>query len=68
MIGFIAVSLAYRVAAAAAVAPTMYVQLLWGLAFGYFIFADRPDGWMLLGAGVIIVSGIYLVKSEKSAA
>ncbi len=61
----VCVSLAFRIAAASAVAPFMYVEMVWALIFGLIIFNDWPDVWMLAGAFVIIASGIYLVETER---
>ncbi|MCC7304918.1 MAG: DMT family transporter [Alphaproteobacteria bacterium] len=66
-IGLMSVSLAYRTAAASVVAPFVYVQMIWALVFGWIIFGDAPDIMMLLGAGIIIASGIYLVETERRA-
>lgn len=63
--GFVMVSKAYNIAAAAVVAPFMYIQMLWGLGLGYVMFNDVADIWMLAGAGIITISGIYLVETER---
>lgn len=60
-----AVSQAYRVAAAAVVSPFLYIEMIWALIFGWLIFGDVPDGWMLAGAALIILSGIYLLQAER---
>ena len=59
------VILAYRQAAASALAPFSYVQLLFSTTLGWLIFAAVPDGGTLLGAGVIIGSGLYTVHRER---
>lgn len=64
-VGIICVSLAFRMAAAAAVSPLLYTEMIWAILFGYLIFGDVADGWMLAGAAVIIASGIYLLVSES---
>jgi len=56
---------AYRLAPASSVAPFLYVQLLTMVAFGFAVFGDLPDVWTLVGAGVIIGSGIYLLNRER---
>ncbi len=66
--GITAVSQAYRITAAAAVAPFLYIEIIWALVFGWLIFGDMPDGWMLAGAAVIILSGIYLLQAERKKA
>jgi drug/metabolite transporter (DMT)-like permease len=57
---------AYRLAPASSVAPFLYVQILTMVAFGFAVFNDVPDVWTLVGAGVIIASGIYLLHRERS--
>ena len=41
-------------------------SLLTMVAFGFAVFGDVPDMWTLIGAGVIVASGIYLVHRERS--
>jgi drug/metabolite transporter (DMT)-like permease len=57
---------AYRLAPASSVAPFLYVQILTMVAFGFAVFGDVPDMWTLVGAAVIIASGIYLLHRERS--
>ncbi len=64
IIGIITTSVAFRMAPAAAVAPTHYTQMIWGLLFGYLIFSDIPDLWMMIGAGIVCICGIALIFSE----
>ena len=56
--------IAYRAAPAAVVAPTQYSQIIWATIFGALFFAERPDGWVAVGAGIIIASGIFIVWRE----
>ena len=65
--GFVAMLLiivAYRAAEAVIVAPMQYSQMIWAAIFGALIFGERPDFYTLLGAAVIIASGIYIVLRE----
>jgi len=57
---------AYRLAPASSVAPFIYVQILTMVLFGYLVFGDLPDLWTLVGASVIVASGIYLLNRERS--
>ncbi|MFN9580163.1 MAG: DMT family transporter [Novosphingobium sp.] len=50
-------------AGAAKVAPMSYVQLLVASVIGWAWFGDHPDGWTLLGAGVIVAAGLYLWRA-----
>lgn len=56
--------LAYRRAEAALVAPMQYSQMLWAVFYGALVFNEWPDAWTLVGAGVIIASGLYIVVRE----
>lgn len=64
-VGQYLVILAYRQAAASLLAPFSYVQLLFSTTLGWVIFATVPDRGMLLGAAVIICSGLYTVHRER---
>ncbi|WP_205963379.1 DMT family transporter [Roseicella aquatilis] len=64
-VGQYLVILAYRQAAASLLAPFSYVQLLFSTTLGWLIFAAVPDGGTLLGAAVIIASGLYTVHRER---
>ena len=47
-------------AGAGTVAPMTYGQLLMAVALGWVFFGDRPDLTSMVGAAVIIGSGLYL--------
>jgi S-adenosylmethionine uptake transporter len=55
---------AYRRAEAAIVAPMQYSQILWAALFGALFFGETPDEATLVGAGLIIASGLYIVFRE----
>lgn len=57
--------LAYAKASAAIVAPFEYIQMVWGVMFGYFIFHDVLTLPLSIGAGLIILSGLYLVHHAQ---
>lgn len=52
-------------APAAVIGPTQYSQMLWAILFGYLIFGDAIDGWMLVGIALIIGSGLLTLIREK---
>ena len=54
-------------AEAVIVAPMQYSQMIWATIFGALIFDEIPDGMTLIGAAVIIASGIYIVLREGKA-
>lgn len=55
---------AHKHAPASTIAPFIYTQLLTMTGLGYLIFDDLPDAWSLVGAGVVVASGIYLLYRE----
>jgi len=63
-IGHIFLVRAYALGEAPIVAPFTYSQLLWMTLIGYFLFDDVPALHTLAGAGVVVVSGIYLLYAE----
>jgi len=63
--GHFLVMTAHRFATAATLAPYGYIQLVWTVISGYLVFADVPSIWTLVGAGVVIASGLYLLHRER---
>ena len=55
---------AYRNAEAVIVAPMQYSQMVWAAIFGALIFQESPDFYTIVGACVIIASGLYIVARE----
>lgn len=56
---------AYRKSAAAIVAPMQYSQLLWAIIFGALFFDERLSGSKLVGALVIVTSGLIILYRER---
>ena len=55
---------AYRRAEAVVVAPMQYSQILWAVVYGALFFDEVPDVLTLVGAGVVIASGLYILGRE----
>ena len=62
--GQLAITKAFSTGKASIVAPFEYTALAWGVAIDWLLWHTLPDGYTLLGAGIIIASGIYLVRRE----
>ena len=56
---------AFRSAPASVVAPFSYSSLIWATLFGYVLFSDLPDRGTLIGACLIIGSGLYIFHRER---
>ena len=64
-LGITLIGQAFRLAPAAVVAPFDYTALIWASLLGWIIWADMPGFWTLTGAGVIVLSGIFIVFRES---
>ena len=53
---------AFEIAPASLLVPFDYTTLLWATLLGFVLFSDLPDAWTILGAVIIILSGLYLIK------
>ncbi|PRY94911.1 drug/metabolite transporter (DMT)-like permease [Hasllibacter halocynthiae] len=62
--GYFAVTQAMRVGEASAVAPFRYARLVFALALAALIFGERPEAATLIGAGIVIASGLYALLRE----
>jgi drug/metabolite transporter (DMT)-like permease len=62
--GQLAITEAFSRGKASVVAPFEYSALAWGVAIDWLLWHTLPDGYTLLGAAIIIGSGIYLVRHE----
>jgi len=62
--GQLAITRAFSTGKASIVAPFEYSALAWGVAIDWVLWQALPDRYTLLGAGIIIASGIYLVRRE----
>lgn len=52
-------------APASTLAPYNYADFLWALLIGFIMFSELPDAMTLIGAGVILGSGIYVWHRER---
>ncbi|MGY6632171.1 MAG: DMT family transporter [Alkalilacustris sp.] len=65
--GMLLVIAAYRAGEAVVIAPMQYSQIMWATLWGFLIFGEVPDAATLVGAGVVIASGVYIVLREGRA-
>jgi drug/metabolite transporter (DMT)-like permease len=56
---------AFRYAEAAVVAPFEYSAVLWAMLYGYLIWGDVPDRWIISGSVLVIGSGLYILYRES---
>ncbi|RWB27644.1 MAG: DMT family transporter [Mesorhizobium sp.] len=65
VIGYQFIIMAMREGDISFIAPFRYTALLWSILLGLFIFGDVPDLPMILGASVIVGSGLYALYRER---
>ena len=63
-VGYWAVTAASRTGEVAAVAPFRYIRLVFAICIGMSVFQEFPDRITLLGAAIIILSGLYSIGRE----
>jgi len=51
-------------APAAVVAPFNYTQMVWAVVLGFLIWNDLPGINLLIGVGLVIASGLYILYRE----
>jgi drug/metabolite transporter (DMT)-like permease len=63
--GQILITESYRHADASVVAPFSYSSMLYAVAIGYLWFGEVPQPIVLLGAAIIIASGLFVIWRER---
>ena len=63
-LGHHAMALAHRHASAAMLGPFLYQQILYMGLWGWLVFSQVPDGLVVAGALVVVLSGLYLLWLE----
>ncbi|WP_268894645.1 DMT family transporter [Paragemmobacter ruber] len=64
--GYWAVVAASRTGEVSVVSPFRYARLLFAILIGAFVFDEVPDALTLIGAGLIIGSGLYALARERA--
>lgn len=66
--GSYAVIRAYRLGEASMLAPLEYTALIWSILFDLWLFSLTPVPAVLLGAGIVIGSNVYIAHREHKLA
>ena len=64
-LGQYAITEAFRVGEASLIAPLEYTALVWGVGLDLLVWGVLPDAVTWGGAGIIITSGLYLLRRER---
>lgn len=63
-LGVTLIGQAFRLAPAAIVAPFDYTALIWATGLGWLVWGDIPVLWTIVGAAIIVISGIIIILRE----
>lgn len=63
-LGIVGLTNAFRLAPAALASPFEYTALIWATVLGYLLWGDLPDRYTLIGAAIIVASGLYILYRE----
>ncbi len=55
-----------KLADASTVVPLQYTLLIWAVLFGWIFFGDLPRTAMIIGAGFIVASGLFIFFREQT--
>jgi drug/metabolite transporter (DMT)-like permease len=66
-LGHTASALAHRYATAAVLGPFLYQQIIYMAIGGWLVFGQIPDAAVVLGAVIVVCSGLYLLWREFNA-
>lgn len=55
-----------RVGDVSFIAPFRYTGLLWALVLGWLMFDDWPDGVTMLGASIVVATGLFTLYRERA--
>ena len=65
IVGYLCAIKVMRVGELAVVAPFRYTSLLFAIFLGWLLFGTLPDGMTLIGGGIVVASGIYMLVRER---
>jgi drug/metabolite transporter (DMT)-like permease len=63
-LGHMCLMRSFALADASAVMPYDYTRLLFATLIGFVVFAEVPDVWTWVGAGIIAGSAVYIARRE----
>jgi drug/metabolite transporter (DMT)-like permease len=65
MVAHVCVNRSLKLAPASVVVPYQYTTIVWAVVFGYAVFGDVPAPAMLVGAAIIVASGLFILARER---
>lgn len=65
--GHYTMTLAFAAAPLTVTQPVTFLQLVWAVSLGYFMFEEAVDGWVILG-GLVIMSSVSFITWREAVA
>lgn len=65
IVGYLSSVKTMRVGEIGFVAPFRYTALIWAILLGWFVFGTLPDAMTLVGAAIVIATGIFTLYRER---
>jgi drug/metabolite transporter (DMT)-like permease len=65
-LGHLLLIMAFARSEASLLAPYFYTAIVWAVVFGWLFFAEVPDLYTFIGAGLIVAAGLYVWHRERS--
>ncbi|MBO9451752.1 DMT family transporter [Tropicibacter sp. R16_0] len=66
LLGYTCSVMVMRVGDVSFVAPFRYTSLIWALVLGFVLFGDWPDPVTLLGASIVVATGLFTLFRERA--
>lgn len=63
--GHYSMTLAFRAAPVSVTQPVIFLQLIWAVLLGMFVFSEPIDGWVITG-GVIVVAAVSFIAWRET--
>lgn len=63
-VGVMCVTHAFRLGPAAVISPFEYSALIWASLLGFLLWGELPDTITLVGAAIVVSSGLYIIYRE----
>lgn len=64
-LGQVFLTQSYRFGEASLIAPFDYTSMLWSLIVSVVVFATWPSGIVLVGAGIVVAAGLFVIWRER---
>jgi drug/metabolite transporter (DMT)-like permease len=67
ILGLLCTVMTMRVGEIGFIAPFRYTSMIFALLVGFFVFSEWPDYWTLLGAAIVVATGLFTLYRERVA-